>query len=91
MGISGLGLLPMAQIEASMLMRNSEPGTSTGRRRPESSGSPSSMRRHWISVSRLRSSPIRRTGRVRKSKTTPSSSAFSTSSARAGSSSRLRR
>jgi len=57
-GMSGLGLWPMAQTTRSTSVVNSEPGTGTGRRRPEASGSPSSMRRHSMARTRPRSSPM---------------------------------
>ena len=46
--ISGFGEVPMDMTTQSTSITNSLPGTSTGRRRPEASGSPSSMRMHFM-------------------------------------------
>ena len=67
------------------------PSTGTGRRRPDASGSPSSMRMHSTPVIQPLSSPMMRTGLHSRSKITPSSWAWWISSARAGISSMLRR
>ncbi len=66
----------------------SEPSTSRGARRPESSSSPSSMRRQVSTHSPL---SRKATGWVRNEISTPSASAPSTSSAIAGISRRVRR
>ena len=71
--ISGLGLVPSDMITVSTSSTNSEPSTSTGFLRPDSSGSPSSMRIHFIPVTFPSSSSIISTGFVRRSKIIPSS------------------
>ncbi len=74
---------------------NSDPSTSTGRLRPEASGSPSSMRMHsspWIPVSPSAwASAWRASGCTSSWRMIPSSSASSISSAMAGISLRVRR
>ncbi len=81
----------MAMTTVSTSKSHSEPSTGTGLRLPDSSGSPNSMRMSSICFTLFRSSPMNLTGLLRSLKSTPSSSAFSTSSWRAGSSSSPRR
>ena len=59
---SSFGYWPMAAMTWSHSTTNSEPSTGTGRRRPESSGSPSSMRSTSMPVTLLASSVTTRTG-----------------------------
>ena len=88
---SSLGYCPMAAMTWSHSTMNSEPSTGTGRRRPEASGSPSSMRTHSIPHVVPPSSVTTRTGATSSSSLTPSSSASSTSVWWAGISLRERR
>ena len=88
---SGFALVPMATTTRSQSTTNSDPSTGTGRRRPEASGSPSSIRTQRSPVTQPSSSPTTSTGAVRKVNRMPSCSAWWTSSARAGSSARDRR
>ncbi len=81
---SGFGPVPTATIATSSGISNSEPSTGTGRRRPESSGSPSAMRMQRAPRSQPFSSPRNSTGWVRVWISTPSSFAWWTSSARPG-------
>ena len=76
---SSLGYCPIALMTWSHSTVNSEPSTGTGRRRPESSGSPSSMRTHSTPHTASASSVTTRTGATSSSSRTPSSSASSTS------------
>jgi len=69
---------------------NSEPSLGTGRRRPDSSGSPSSMRMHFMRTMRL-PSLTKPMGAARYSRTMPSACASSISSAIAGISLMVRR
>ena len=80
---------PTAGITRSTSRVNSEPGTGTGQKRPPASGSPNSV--FWATSPWTRPSPRRRTGRVRKWNCTPSRRASSTSEARAGMRSAVRR
>ena len=89
--ISGLVFEPAATTSMSMSMTNSLPSTAVGRRRPLASGSPSSMRTHSTPDTQPFSSPRMRVGFVSSWKRMPSCSAWCTSSARAGISSRPRR
>ena len=88
---SSLGNWPMAAMTWSHSTTNSEPSIGTGRRRPEASGSPSSMRCISMPVTLLSASAMHRTGAHRSSSLTPSSSASSTSVTCAGISLRERR
>ncbi len=88
---SSLGYWPMAVITWSHSTTNSEPSTGTGRRRPEASGSPSSMRSISMPVTLLSASARTLTGAHSSSSLTPSSSASSTSVTWAGISLRERR
>ena len=84
--ISGLGLVPMATITASTSISKAESFTGTGRRRPLSSGSPSSIAMQRRPHTKPFSSPSTSMGSDRVLKAMPSSWACSTSSLRAGSS-----
>ena len=87
----GLALVPMAYTTMSASISNSLPGSGTGRRRPESSGSPSVMRTQRTPRTLRPSSPRISTGAASQLKRMPSCSAWWSSSARAGASARLRR
>ena len=87
----GFGRWPMASITVCTGSTNSLPAQGTGRRRPDSSGSPSSMRWHSRPRTQPWSSPTMRTGLVRRRTSTPSSSACRISSRRPGISARERR
>ena len=89
--ISGLGLVPRAMIMVSTSSSNSLPSLTMGRRRPEASGSPSSISTQVMPFTQPFSSPRTSTGLVSVLKMMPSSSACSTSSLRAGSSAMPRR
>ena len=65
---------------ASTLRSNSLPFFSTGRRRPEASGSPSSISMQVMDLTQSCSSPLIWTGLFSVLKMTPSSMACSTSS-----------
>ena len=78
--IRGLGLVPRDMMTQSTSSSNSLPGTSTGRRRPEASGSPSSILMQRMARTLSFSSARISTGLLRVLKMTPSSSACSTSS-----------
>ena len=67
------------------------PAIGTGRRRPEASGSPSSMRCSFTALTQPFSSPRISSGATRKWNSMPSSSAWAISSMRAGISVRVRR
>lgn len=77
------GACPMAAITVSAGVRNPQPGTGTGARRPLSLGSPGSIRVHSISRTDPFSSPDSATGAARNSNRTPSSPTCSISSWRA--------
>ncbi len=62
----------------------SEPSMGMGLLRPDESGAPSLILRHSIAFTHPRSSPMNLTGWASISNRTPSSSAFRTSSSRAG-------
>ena len=83
----GPGTVPKATITSSQGYMNSLPSTGTGLRRPEASGSPSSILMHSAPLT-APFSPRKRTGLTRKTSFTPSSSACSISSLLAGISSR---
>jgi len=87
---SGFALVPIEGITASTFITKFEP-FSIGRRRPEASGSPSSISTHAIPSTHPSLFPITLTGAVRILNCTPSCCACSTSSLRAGSSSIPRR
>ena len=87
----GLALVPMAYTTMSVSISNSLPGSGTGRRRPDSSGSPRTIRTQRTARTFFRSSPSNSTGLASQWNCTPSSSAWCTSSTRAGASARLRR
>ena len=89
--LMGLGEVPSAMMTASASILNSLPSMGTGRRRPEASGSPSSMRMQVMDWTWPFSSPSMEMGLVSRSKMMPSSLAWWTSSARAGSSASERR
>ena len=88
---SGLGEVPSAMMTESQAISNSLPGTSIGRRRPFSSGSPSSIRMHLRPRTQPLSSARISTGLHSRWKLMPSSFACSYSSLRAGISSSPRR
>ncbi len=88
---SSLGYWPIAAMIWSHSTTNSLPSIGTGRRRPEASGSPSSMRSISMPVTLLAGSVMTRTGAQSSSSLTPSSSASSTSVWWAGISLRDRR
>ena len=87
----GLGPWPIAITIVSIGISYSDPSIGTGRRRPEASGSPSSMR--WIlrPVTNPSLFPRIATGAESQRKSIVSSSACSSSSRRAGDSLRVRR
>ena len=87
----GLGEVPMAMMTQSTASSNSLPSWGTGRRRPDSSGSPRVIFTQRMAVTFLCSSPRISTGLLSSRNSTPSSWACSTSSRRAGSSSMERR
>ena len=87
--INGFGDVPSDMITASKSITYSEPGTSTGLLLPEASGSLSSILTHFIPFTQPFSSAIISVGFVRRSKMIPSSFAWCTSSALAGSSASL--
>ena len=89
--ISGLGDVPSAMITTSHSISKSDPGLTTGARRPLSSGSPSVISTHEMPRTRPCSSPSMRVGLVSMRNSMPSSLAWCTSSARAGNSVSLRR
>ena len=89
--IKGLGEVPIDIMTVSAGITSSLSAFSTGRRRPESSGSPNSISTQRTPATQRLSSPVISTGLVRKQKRIPSSLACSTSSARAGNSSAERR
>ena len=70
--ISGFGEVPRAMMTVSNSRVNSEPGISTGRRLPEASGSPNSMRTHFMPFTQPFSSSRISTGFVSRSKIMPS-------------------
>lgn len=87
----GIGRGARDMITQSAGASSSLPGTTIGRRRPELSGSPSSIRIKVMEETSPCSSPWITVGAQRVRRRTPSSSACSTSSRRAGRSSMLRR
>ena len=89
--ISGLGLVPIAMMTVSTSRTQLEPSMGTGRRRPYSSGSPSSCLTSSMPLTWPFSSPMMATGLLSRLNSMPSASACSTSSFLAGSSSRPRR
>ncbi len=84
------GYCPTAEMTVSTSTSYSEPSTGTGRRRPEASGSPSSI---FSSVSVFSAAPAvsMETGAASSTRRMPSSSASSISASEAGISSRVRR
>ena len=68
----GLGEVPSAMMTMSQAMSNSEPGFTTGERRPLWSGSPSSISTHRMPVTQPRSSPRTSAGLVSMRKQMPS-------------------
>ena len=90
-GISGLGETPTLTTTSSTSSISVQPGISTGERRPEASGSPSSITCNSICVTRPCSLPIYLIGFRRVINSIPSSLACFTSSRRAGISSSERR
>ena len=88
---SSSGNWPMALMIWSHSTTNSESSMGTGRRRPEASGSPSSMRIISMPCTLPASSVSTRTGATCRTRRTPSSSASSTSVWWAGISLRERR
>ena len=84
------GYWPTAEITVSTSTSYSEPSTGTGRRRPEASGSPSSI---LSRVSDFTAGPSTwmETGAASSTRRMPSSSASSISASEAGISSRVRR
>ena len=89
--IRGLGLVPMAMTTVSTSKIQLLPSTGTGFLLPFSSGSPSSWRTSSMPVTWPSSPPWMATGLLSRLNSMPSASACSTSSLRAGSSSRPRR
>ena len=77
--------------DGGLIWARPEPEIGTGRRRPDSSGSESSIRMHSIPHTQPFSLPMMRTGLVSSWKSMPSSLAWWTSSLRAGNSSSERR
>ena len=71
----GLALVPIAYTIRSVSKSNSLPATGTGRRRPESSGSPSSMRTQRMPRTLPCPSSNTATGLVSQWNSTPSCSA----------------
>jgi len=90
-GTRGLGDTPTLTMTKSTGISSIAPSTGTGERRPDASGSPSSIRWTFIAHTRPFSSPIYSTGLWSVINITPSSLACFTSSRRAGISSSERR
>ena len=78
--VAASGLSPIAAITISQAITNSLPGTGSGRRRPEASGAPSSVRTQRSPLTRPCPSPTTSTGATWKLNLVPSCSAASTSS-----------
>ena len=91
LGINGLGDTPTLTITSSTSIVSTAPSIATGRRRPEASGSPSSIFCRRICLTRPFSSPRYSIGLCSVRNSIPSSLACFTSSSRAGISSSLRR
>ena len=89
--IRGLGEVPSAIMTQSTSISYSLPSTGMGRRRPEASGSPSSIFWQFMAHTLNLSSPFMERGVVSRQNSMPSSFACSTSSRLAGSSLSLRR
>ena len=71
--ISGFGEVPRDMITVSTSRTNSDPGISTGLLLPEASGSPSSIRIHFMPATASFSSTRISVGLVSRSKMIPSS------------------